>query len=215
MNGREYDPAAAKNEVLRSRLEFLKKNDIPMLQVVSELDMLFEYLAGTNHTSNATFVELGCAFMASTWVFSAFVRPGGTIVVVDTVTPKPHRYRRAIVNELEKEHSVHIIEDATDRALPRVESLVSVNIDHLHIDADHKYESACRDYANYAPLVRPGGIIQFHDIRPRTGPVSWTMGVHKCWDEIKGTLDYHEFVDESFSDPKIPGNVGIGIIEVR
>jgi len=36
-------------------------------------------------------------------------------------------------------------------------------IDLLFIDGDHSYTGVAADYAMYSPLVRPGGIIAFHD----------------------------------------------------
>lgn len=45
-------------------------------------------------------------------------------------------------------------------------------IDHLFIDGDHDYSSVRADFLNYAPLVRPGGIIAFHDARWRKAGVS-------------------------------------------
>jgi predicted O-methyltransferase YrrM len=38
-------------------------------------------------------------------------------------------------------------------------------IDMLFIDGDHTYEGVKADYELYAPLVREGGLIGFHDIR--------------------------------------------------
>ena len=38
------------------------------------------------------------------------------------------------------------------------------DIDVLFIDGDHHYESVKRDHELYAPLVRDGGIVGFHDI---------------------------------------------------
>ena len=57
----------------------------------------------------------------------------------------------------------------------------------LFIDADHAYESVKRDYEWYRPLVRPGGMIAFHDIvdSPKTGG-----GVTKFWREIGGTVEF-------------------------
>lgn len=40
-------------------------------------------------------------------------------------------------------------------------------IDFLFIDGDHHYEAVRADFQLYAPLVRKGGIIAFHDIRNR------------------------------------------------
>lgn len=36
-------------------------------------------------------------------------------------------------------------------------------IDYLHIDADHSYEGAYRDFFTYLPLMNKKGIITFHD----------------------------------------------------
>ena len=40
--------------------------------------------------------------------------------------------------------------------------------DVLFIDGDHRYEGALHDLLLYGPMVRPGGIIAFHDTVPRT-----------------------------------------------
>jgi cephalosporin hydroxylase len=39
------------------------------------------------------------------------------------------------------------------------------SIDHLFVDGDHAYSSVHADFLNYAPLVRKGGVIGFHDSR--------------------------------------------------
>lgn len=41
--------------------------------------------------------------------------------------------------------------------------------DLLFIDAGHSYQDVGRDHYLYAPLVRPGGIVAFHDALPRPG----------------------------------------------
>ena len=46
---------------------------------------------------------------------------------------------------------------------------VSAPYDFLFIDAGHTAEDARRDHTNYGPLVRPGGIIAFHDALLRPG----------------------------------------------
>lgn len=52
--------------------------------------------------------------------------------------------------------------------------------DFILIDADHTYESARRDWENYGPMVAEGGVVCFHDIRPRP-----EYGVAELWSEIK------------------------------
>jgi predicted O-methyltransferase YrrM len=45
-----------------------------------------------------------------------------------------------------------------------VKNIFQGEIDFLFIDGDHFYEGVKSDYEMYSPLVRPGGIIAFHDI---------------------------------------------------
>ena len=40
-----------------------------------------------------------------------------------------------------------------------------VDIDVLHIDADHHYHSVKADFNAWVPHVRPGGVVMFHDIQ--------------------------------------------------
>jgi predicted O-methyltransferase YrrM len=57
-------------------------------------------------------------------------------------------------------------------------------VDFLFIDADHAYESVSRDFELYSTLVRPGGLIAFHDVEPRSVN---SGGVPKFWSEFKAT----------------------------
>lgn len=53
-------------------------------------------------------------------------------------------------------------------------------IDILHIDADHRYELVKKDFCLFAPLVRRGGCVMFHDIQ------SYPNDVGKFFNEIEG-----------------------------
>lgn len=60
-------------------------------------------------------------------------------------------------------------------------------IDFLFIDGDHNYEAAKKDFELYAPLVKPGGIIGFHDIMRDPDNVPHHAGVdcRRLFDELK------------------------------
>jgi cephalosporin hydroxylase len=88
--------------------------------------------------------------------------------------------------------------------------------DFLFIDGDHEYDGVLEDLLQWYPLVRPGGLIAFHDIVPdleaRTGVRDenshlWGGGVHKLWANIKPHFEYREFVDNWEQ-----GGFGIGVI---
>jgi predicted O-methyltransferase YrrM len=78
-------------------------------------------------------------------------------------------------------------------------------LDVLFIDGDHSYDSVQRDYELYAPLVRDGGLIAFHDIVD--GPEELVGGVPRFWREVRSELaDPRELV-ESWDQ----GGYGIGV----
>lgn len=107
-------------------------------------------------------------------------------------------------------------EDATRKGVER--ALDTRPVDFLFIDADHTFEGVKRDFEMYAPLVRPGGIIAFHDIMPdsfhsRGIPSTSDSGeVFRFWQELKAQRrdpqSILEFVDR-------PGQDGFGIGVLR
>lgn len=59
------------------------------------------------------------------------------------------------------------------------------DVDMLYVDGDHTYKGVKADYDNYHQLVRPGGIIVFHD-------VAGLADVKRFWDEVKHGKQYIE-----------------------
>ena len=57
-----------------------------------------------------------------------------------------------------------------------------LGIDFLFIDGDHMYEPVRYDFMTYGPMVRPGGVIAFHDIYTLEQPE--TCQVPQLWKEI-------------------------------
>jgi cephalosporin hydroxylase len=67
----------------------------------------------------------------------------------------------------------------------RLEGLLAGRaIDLLLVDGDHTYEGVRRDYELYAPLVRAGGLVAFHDIRRH--PPEADCHVDRLWAELRG-----------------------------
>jgi predicted O-methyltransferase YrrM len=68
-------------------------------------------------------------------------------------------------------------------------------IDFLFIDGDHRYEAVRRDWDEWSPHVRPGGIIALHDARleapwlgPNDGPVRLAseIATDRDWETLDG-----------------------------
>jgi len=74
-------------------------------------------------------------------------------------------------------------------------------LDFLFIDGNHMYEAIRHDFEFYSPLVKPGGIIAFHDIAPNE-----EGGGSKFWNEIKHQYKHKEIL----KSPK--GLMGIGVL---
>jgi len=88
-----------------------------------------------------------------------------------------------------------------------VQWLEGTQLDFLLVDGDHSCDGVCADFEMYGPLVRPGGLIAFHDIAP--GEASRVGGVPHYWQAIR-----HRFVTYEFVEDWKQGGFGIGIIEV-
>lgn len=95
-------------------------------------------------------------------------------------------------------------EDSSRKEVERL--LGGAPLDVLFIDGDHSYEGVKRDFLLYSGLVRPEGLVLFHDIGENP-PVASTE-VSRFWREIKAEWDTRELLEK-------PGQgYGIGIIKM-
>jgi predicted O-methyltransferase YrrM len=62
-------------------------------------------------------------------------------------------------------------------------------LDFLFIDGDHSYDGVKRDFEMYGSLVKPAGMIAFHDI-------DYSCDVRRFWDEIKVGRRFQEIRDD-------------------
>ena len=80
-------------------------------------------------------------------------------------------------------------------------------LDFLFIDGDHTEQGVEADYNDYHHLVRPGGLIAFHDIVEKQALP--TNQVYYFWQRLKPTVEIEEFIH----NPSQTG-YGIGIVKV-
>lgn len=83
-------------------------------------------------------------------------------------------------------------------------TLNGVQLDLLFIDGDHTYEGVKRDFEMYSPLVKPGGIVAFHDIVEISAA---GVEVARFWNEIKTDYRNREIIEN-----RQQGWGGIGIL---
>jgi predicted O-methyltransferase YrrM len=105
------------------------------------------------------------------------------------------------------EQSVHLIRASSHapETLSQVRGLFgNAQIDFLFLDGDHTYEGVRDDWEMYGPLVRPGGLVAFHDVAMNYDDTQ----VKRLWDELKGKFSYREYLFNS------QGLYGIGVLEM-
>jgi predicted O-methyltransferase YrrM len=88
-----------------------------------------------------------------------------------------------------------------------VNALKGDKVDLLFIDGDHAYAGAKQDFIRYRTLVRPGGLIIFHDILESM--IDKNINVAPLWQEVTREFQTEEIV-ESYNQ----GQFGIGVMTV-
>jgi predicted O-methyltransferase YrrM len=130
--------------------------------------------------------------------------------VRDFVGPADHRVDQQEYGHLilwkkwakQKETNLFVIPESSfeNTTLEKVRS-ITTTLDFLFIDGNHMYEAIKNDYNMYSQLVRPGGIIAFHDIA-----VNEEGGGHRFWNEIKNNFKHKEILKSK------EGKMGIGVL---
>jgi predicted O-methyltransferase YrrM len=134
--------------------------DRPETQVtLNELALILKYASSAGKV-----VEIGCYEGATTTALA--LNTPGQVYSVDLFTPgrvgicytywiaRAHLFRSRIDN-------VHLIKASSHEAAKHFSS----EIDFLFIDGDHSLEGIERDWFDWFPKVRSGGIIALHDCR--------------------------------------------------
>lgn len=78
------------------------------------------------------------------------------------------------------------------------------SLDFLFIDGDHAEAGVRQDWLDYGPLVRPGGIVAFHDVKNCDYHVRAGCFVHEFWAKLEGVKKV-EFLNED----TVWGGIGV------
>jgi cephalosporin hydroxylase len=119
----------------------------------------------------ATYLEVGSRHGGSLCLFGRMMDDGAKLIAVDYPSPPPANNAGekllATAEKLRGEgiDANAIIGSSYDPAtIAKVaEALEGRQVDVLLIDGDHSIYGVAADAHNYAPLVRPGGLVIFHD----------------------------------------------------
>ena len=160
-----------------------------------------------------TIIDIGTAWGGTLFLFTRVADPHASIISVDLPSGLFRGgyadYRAVLYRSFAREaQELHLVrgDSHSPETLEQVKKLLDGKaVDFLMIDGDHSYEGVKKDFEIYSPLVKPGGLIAFHDICG--GPQELVGGVPRFWSEIQGTRRSGTFVKDANQ-----GGGGIGII---
>lgn len=170
-----------------------------IIQVRSELE---QFLSIIQRQAPRTVLEIGTA-KGGTLLFWAWAAAENAEIITVDLPHGPfgggHRRSQAwLYRRFARENQrIRFIrgDSHADETLKRVKGLLrGRQVDFLFIDGDHSYEGVRQDYQLYSPLVRPGGLLAFHDIAP--GAAEAVGGVPAFWAELKPANDGEEIVED-------------------
>ena len=195
-------PAELISRVFRYSGAFLQP-----IQVEEELVKLVE---DVRRLRPATVLEIGTSMGGTLYLWTRLAQPDALIISVDLPggkfgggysplrTPLYERFSR-------EQQQLHLLRASShdESTIAEVRRLLGGrSVDFLFIDGDHTYEGVKQDWEMYSPLVRPGGLVAFHDI---AGNYDDTQ-VKSLWDAIKTKYVHHEYM----THPR--GFYGIGVL---
>jgi predicted O-methyltransferase YrrM len=183
------------------------------MQIRSEIrDLLLLLASDPPHSV----VEIGTARGGTLFLLSQVAAPDATVISIDLPGGPFGRgypkWKEVVYRGFSRSDQRMILIRGDSQA---PENLASVRgslphgrTDFLLIDGDHSYAGVAADFASYSPLVRPGGWIAFHDIRPANA--RRVGGVPRFWLEVREHFEYRELLAEGSHD-----GFGIGLLRVQ
>lgn len=143
---------------------------------------LAEFLGLLVDLKSDVIVEIGVFSGGTLYAWSHFAR---TVIGIDKAPGGPESIYLSNGQPRDEHGAIPIIGDSHDPATlaALTECLAGQQIDCLFIDGDHTYEGVRQDYEMYSHLVRPGGLVAFHDIVTHAEHVD--CHVDQLWAEIK------------------------------
>lgn len=187
---------------LASRSPFLA------FQIREEIASLLD-LVGTVRPKSV--LEVGTCRGGTLYLFSKVADPSATLLSMDL-----NIRHRALLESFARNRQHVILLEGDSKAPETVATVRKVfpqGVDFLFLDGDHSYVGIKQDFEKYSLMVRPGGLITFHDIVPdnesRFGVITggWSGGVPQFWSEIKSAYKHLEFVKSYNQD-----GAGIGVL---
>lgn len=175
-------------------VDFCLSQPLAPLQIRSELLSLANEIAGIR-PRNA--LEIGSYLGGTLFLLCRLADPDARIMSLDLYRGNFGGARKLIYYSfLRGRQRLHVVTGDSHSALTFskvAQKFGPAKLDFLFIDGDHSYEGVKKDFEMYSSLVRPGGVIAFHDIVAH--PPEAQCHVKEFWDLVKQRYRYKEIID--------------------
>jgi predicted O-methyltransferase YrrM len=136
-------------------------------------------------------LEVGTAQGGTYWTWCRLAAPAAHLVSLDL--PGNEEWSSRVRGYPRRAQTQRLIRaDSHDPQTVRSLEGLRGSVDLLFIDGDHSYDGVRADFENYAPLVKPGGLIAFHDVAPPANP---TSQVDRLWHQLRDLYETREIID--------------------
>jgi predicted O-methyltransferase YrrM len=209
---RRMQPATFDDAIdFAEQFRFAGRISIRPMQIRSEIRSFLDFVASE---PPETVLEIGTGRGGTLFLLAQAARENALLVSLDAPDDarfgaRPEYAARARLYRSLGRRTQRVVFLAADSHVP--ETLAHVRqilagrlIDVLFIDGDHTFEGVASDFRMYAPLVRSGGLVAFHDIVP--GLAENVGGVPAFWQSVRAP-DSVEFVEDWDQ-----GAYGIGVL---
>jgi predicted O-methyltransferase YrrM len=152
-------------------------------------------------------LEIGGFFGGTAWAFDQVKAPGKTVIV------DSFRLEGRLEEAVNFEHINANSQDPLTLEAVK-DAFGGEPVDFLFIDGDHSYACVRQDFRLYAPLVRSGGMIGFHDVSVEQ--VARNRGGHDViplWNQVRRFYKHEEIYEEPKTPPEKYGGIGILFVE--
>lgn len=171
-----------------------RPSDTTPLQVPDELDSFLEVFKAHNPKR---VLEIGVMHGGTLWFWCKHTDPDARIIGLDLDIGLIAQSLSEFDRKLTRLNGASQSPDTVNRVAAHLDQ----PLDALWIDADHTGDNPIRDFEAYAPFLRTGALVAFHDVDCKALP---DVGV--CWQKLKAQFPQNR----TFSVGQ-PESMGIGM----
>ncbi len=161
-------------------------------------------------------LEIGTNYGGTTYLLSRYAPPDASLTTCD-IECKVNPLQLERVGRRGQRIQFLQVDSHSESGAQAIRASVPTGVDFLFVDGDHSYEGVRQDFLALADLLRPGGLLVFHDIvedyrtRFRIATNAYVGGVPRFWRELRDVLP-RSFAPRELVDDRDQDGLGIGVL---